>query len=150
MMSSTLIEVISADIVEPEIINRFIGLDYEDQSMQPPMEEDTILIPQIQELGFETYNPLFNLGGIFLFMIIYVLKTIISGLMKCCSVCLQTKRNREDKSISGSRTKKNIKKLGRFRIRFNKNLIFTEILAITMESVYYLTLSGLIFYWSPK
>jgi len=38
--------------------------------------QKTILIDQIQENGFETFNPILNLGGIFVIVALYVAKVI--------------------------------------------------------------------------
>ena len=51
-------------------------------------------LPNAQEMGFETFNPILNLGGIFVGFILYLLQIIFIGVLKVVVNFLKGARER--------------------------------------------------------
>ena len=59
------------DIVDPDLINEYLGLNFERDVKLVELVDTSVLIPQVQDLGFETFNTILNLGGLFCLLILY-------------------------------------------------------------------------------
>ena len=51
------------------------------QSTFQPKSE-TVIIDRIQEMGFEGYNPILNMGGVFILTFVYFLQLILAFCLK--------------------------------------------------------------------
>jgi hypothetical protein len=62
-LSSLIIEILNVDLISPDFINDkiFDFTPYYDLIEQFNSSSPSILLPTIQEMGFETFNPILNL-----------------------------------------------------------------------------------------
>jgi hypothetical protein len=69
LVSAFIIKILNVDLISPEIVNELLFDFTRDYQL---IEESTpsILLPSIQEMGFETLNPILNLQGLFLIFVI--------------------------------------------------------------------------------
>ena len=81
--SSMIITVLNVDLISPEFINEklfdftpYYGLMEGFNSSNP-----SILLPTIQEMGFETFNPILNLQGLFLIFMVLAILFGVLGLV---------------------------------------------------------------------
>ena len=62
------------DMLDPNMILAWFKLDYEPElALAESAESESVLTRQIQEMGFESYQFVTNLGGIFVVLMIYLL-----------------------------------------------------------------------------
>ena len=83
LFANTLIYIVNAEILNPEMLSdvvfdfsanlrvvKVINGEVETEQELPP--EAKYLIPQVQDMGFETYNSILNLGGIFIIIVFFL------------------------------------------------------------------------------
>ena len=73
MLASAIISIINMDLIDPDLINYYLGLNFDrdEEIVSVAHTTESILIQQVQDLGFETYNAILNLGGLFCFLVLY-------------------------------------------------------------------------------
>ena len=68
---STVVSILNVEIITPELTTEKIwdmSRDYEFIDELANTGEQTILNFQIMEIGFDTFNPILNVGGYFIFL----------------------------------------------------------------------------------
>jgi len=81
----SILRIVNVDILDPDLINPILGLNFErDEEMISVWEQvmsinplySNYLTPSIQEMGFETFNPILNLGGLFFIFLMYLFQVL--------------------------------------------------------------------------
>ena len=88
-------------------------------------------------VGFETFNPISNLGGIYVLIMIFFIRLAL--LMKKCLI----------KKVCKKREGCILKNLVKLLEKMTKNLIFESIILIINGSIIQFTMTVLLFVYSP-
>ena len=68
-----IIQILNAEPLDPNLVNSWLGLDpWHAMDFMQSRDTSFIQTRQIQEMGFESFDPISNLGGIFVLILIYV------------------------------------------------------------------------------
>ena len=73
MYQATVVTILNFEVLSPEITTELIwdtSTDYDYVDSLILTGEKTVLSSQIQEVGFETFNPILNVGGLFVMFVI--------------------------------------------------------------------------------
>jgi len=148
--TSTLASILNTELISPEMTTEKAWNtepDYEYIQQITINNEVSSLTPQLQETGFETFNPLLNLGGQLWIIIITMgemgLVVACTSLWRFLKRCRSVIQNEGGSEIERSR-------LSRWLSAHTRKLFFTQLLVIVYESVVQLSLSALLFYYLPQ
>ena len=130
--------------------------------------EDMMLQPQVYDAGFETYNSILNVGGLYVMILLliggmlvsYVVALIIKFLFNagCCKSVLMeggegTENNEENMEypswICIDVIQMRILQLAAKAIKLVNYLFINPILLVVHESIIQLLISGILFYYEP-
>ena len=83
VVNQVIIQILNVDLLDPSHVHHFIGLDFTaEYDLADNINTQHILTNQFKEMGFETLNPMLNLGGIFVLHLLYFLQLIIVPLLR--------------------------------------------------------------------
>lgn len=77
---NTIASVLNMDIISPELTTKRIMDTKPDYSYVEFINQnkiDTVLSAQIQDIGFETFNPLLNVGGLFVLISAIIIEIVL-------------------------------------------------------------------------
>ena len=78
VVNQVIIQILNVDLMDPEYVYDIFALNFTvEYDLAEKIESQHILTNQFKEMGFETMNPMLNLGGIFVLLLIYFLQLII-------------------------------------------------------------------------
>jgi hypothetical protein len=109
-------------------------------------------------MDFETYNPIQNVGGLFMVICILVFQFMMFAAFKVATQMLRKLRNREKASFEGGKSlivkmkswKFWLKAVGNYQKTLRKGLIWGAPLLVSHESVTQLTMACLLFVIKPR
>ena len=85
--------IINLDLLDPDFLsNLILNFSIENAILENPEyevteeNEEVILIAQIQNQGYETYHPILNLGGIFVIISMFLIKTVVFLVLKLATL----------------------------------------------------------------
>ena len=143
MFSNLLLQIINAEVLDPEWTTELVYDFTRDRDMMDLVEEtnkETILIDQIQENGFENFNPILNLGGIFVIFTIYLARVLLFVCLKILAWAFRlcNRINRISTKFEGGRSRiMSISKTSnRLSLKLKKDLFFNLFPVIIFESVF--------------
>ena len=73
-----IITILNIDVLDPNLIYDLVGFDfsYEDDLMKQTEEDvsakDYAIITQVQDMDFQSFNPIMNIGGLFVVILIII------------------------------------------------------------------------------
>ena len=148
-----LIQILNFDLLPTEYVysaldlNFIPYLDFVDVN-----DVSSVLTMQMQDMGFQTFNPILNLGGIFLLFLFYFVEVLIVLCLMAIVYSLFYLRERQkaralmanNKIPKARKFKWVIKKIGKFYDMLRGSLVFNQLLAIVFESVFHLTMATIL------
>lgn len=99
-IASQLISILNADILDPTIICNIVSLDFKvDEKLMEHIEGDPGLkkldiLNQVKDMDFETFNPITNVGGLFIVVLLLFVEFILAATLKCVVTWLKKVRKR--------------------------------------------------------
>lgn len=85
--SHTIIDILNADVLNPELVYNLLFNFNFDLQLDSLLENDERywslnIIPQIKDMGFKTFNPILNLGGLFIVFLFVTVQFAVYGCVK--------------------------------------------------------------------
>ena len=107
-------------------------------------------------MGFETFNPILNLGGIFVMLLVYFIELSIAFLLKLVIILMMRQRSKQKRLIKKGlipdtkRLKRVISKVGSWFVKLRHMIFWGQIIVLVYESVLHMTISGLLYLEQPQ
>ena len=106
--TSAIINILNVDILDPALVqDPLFEFDENEAVMDlinddPELLKDSMLIAQIQDLGFETFNPILNIGGIFVLILMLTFQLIIIWPLRLFVIKLKkiTRQQRQERQAT--------------------------------------------------
>jgi hypothetical protein len=134
--ANTIISILNVDVLSPEYINQALFNFTSDESLMQLLNDPNstysylnILIPTIQEMGFESYNAILNLQGLFVVFILVAAEYILLAFALIILYLLEAMRKREKAQYEGGSrrnkcAKKCLQKVGPVIKRFKHSMVY--------------------------
>ena len=145
---NTIIGILNVDILNPDFLNDMLfNFDRDQQLMEILKDEKNttyadlnILIPSLTEMGFETYNVILNLQGLFMVFILLIVEYVVLALLLPILYCLEVRRRREKRMYEGGKRSRSCIKRWLWRVgprikRFKQSLLFNQPVLVVQEAV---------------
>ena len=151
--------VVDCDIYDPEWTTKlYIPFDYDEEigSMQSDLGDSAILKTYFKDFELETFNPILNIGGLFVVFQFYFL-LMLFYIGSYVYLMIRYYRRPKDKNYHEGgeedkmliRKRRNNSKCGQMNIYLFKHLYCGFIIRITYESIIQFTLSSLLYFMRP-
>ena len=152
-------QILNADLLDPTIVYNLLGLDFTGpEQFVEKVDVTRVITYQIQDMGYDTFDPILNLGGIFLLFLAYLLQVslclvlkIVVSVMHNYRLWQKKKALRKNRSIPNMRRFKwLLKKIGNIYLSLVSSLVFGQIIIILFESVFQITVCVLIYFQKSR
>lgn len=98
-VANIFLDIFKAEVIDPQLLTDILNLDleFEFEYKKQQSIKDNFFISNYDNFGFETYNPILNLGGFFLILALYPLQLFICKIVRKIVIYLVYRREAEKK-----------------------------------------------------
>ena len=149
--ANAIISVLNVDVLSPDILNNWLFNFESDNRLMDILNEPNsnytdknILIPTIKEMGFNSYNVVLNLQGLFMVFIFIFIEYLILALGLLAQFFIKRKLQQYEggEEIWKYKIRPHLKKL-------KKSMLFKQPILVVLEAVLQITMAGMLGWFKP-